>query len=598
MEVTQESQREIGLSQNAAFIRSTYRKAVITGMLSILSVNINVFVDGILVGRRMGPDALAAINLSLPVYLALCVLGSFLAAGTEIPAARALGRGNVKKRDTFFRTGLNASALASVIITALALAFRGPLVAFLCPDGPARPYVAQYVVITVIGALPKIVIYIPFWYLRLDGKNADVTVMMASMTVVNIALDVLFVYFLDMSVFGAGLASVIATALACFYGVLRLFSKDSPYTWRAEIVRSREDWLTIASAGFPSAFNNLCSTVRLLIVNSLLMACGGAGLVAVFTAVNGIWGFGECVTLGVPAAGSAMLGVFSGERDNGSCRLLLREEWKIGCIAGGVFLILCAALSGVIPAMYGLSGSILVPLLWMAFSVFPALLLQILTTYYNMAGLNIWSNMLIFLRVIVLTYAALRLAIAVPFSTFSFLFVSEMATVAFWWCATWVHHRRRPQDSRYLMTNLENERTGKVLNFSVDADIDEIVRASERISGFCAANGMNGKETMRLEMSMEEVMTLIQQVNQSKGSQTLRFDLRAFSVSGVSGIRIRYSGIAFNPFCFSPGTGAVGDDMYMGVRMIRKMVEIVDYQRAFGVNTLQIILKEGNRNET
>jgi hypothetical protein len=36
----------------------------------------------------------------------------------------------------------------------------------------------------------------------------------------------------------------------------------------------------------------------------------------------------------------------------------------------------------------------------------------------------------------------------------------------------------------------------------------------------------------------------------------------------------------------------------MGVRMIRKMVEIVDYQRAFGVNTLQIILKEGNRNET
>ena len=598
METIQENQRDNGLAQNAVFIRETYHKAVVTGMLSILSVNINVFVDGILVDRRVGPEALAAINLSLPVYLALCVIGSFLAAGTVIPAARAIGIGDAAKRDIYFHTGLNVSVLASLAVTLLALVFRRQLVSFLCADEVTRGYVMQYVVITVIGALPKILIYIPFWYLRLDGKNADVTVMMASMTVVNIVLDVLFVYFLDMSVFGAGLASVIATALACFYGVLRLFSKDSPYTWRAEIVRSRKDWLTIASAGFPSAFNNLCSTVRLLIVNSLLMACGGAGLVAVFTAVNGIWGFGECVTLGVPAAGSAMLGVFSGERDNGSCRLLLREEWKIGCIAGGIFLILCAALSGVIPAMYGLSASILVPLLWMAFSVFPALLLQILTTYYNMAGLNIWSNMLIFLRVIVLTYAALRLAIAVPFSTFSFLFVSEMATVAFWWCATWVHHRQRPQDSRYLMTNLENERTGKVLNFSVDADIDEIVRASERISGFCAANGMNGKETMRLEMSMEEVMTLIQQVNQSKGSQTLRFDLRAFSVSGVSGIRIRYSGIAFNPFCFSPGTGAVGDDMYMGVRMIRKMVEIVDYQRAFGVNTLQIILKEGNRNET
>ncbi len=585
-------QRETELAQNAAFIRGTYRKAVITGMLSILSVNINVFVDGILVGRRIGPEALAAINLSLPVYLALCVVGSFLAAGTEIPAARAIGLGDGKKRDDYFRTGLNASVLASVLITVLALAFRGPLVSFLCADGATREYVMQYVVITVIGALPKIVIYIPFWYLRLDGKNADVTVMMTGMTVVNIVLDVLFVYGMDMGVFGAGLASVIATALACLYGIFRLFSKRSPYSWRPELVHTRAEWLTIAAAGLPSAFNNLCSTVRLLIVNAMLMASGGAGLVAIFTAVNGIWGFGECVTLGVPAAGSAMLGVFSGERDNGSCRLLLREEWKIGSIAGAVFLALCAALSGAIPAMYGLSGNILVPLLWMALSVFPALLLNILTTYYNMASLNVWSNMLIFLRVIVMTYLGLLLAVRTGFSVFSFLLFAELATVIVWWGATGLHRLRRPQYSRYLMTDLANEKSGKVLNFSVSANIDEIVSASERISEFCSMNGMSVRETMQLQMSMEEVMTLIRQVNGEKGDQELAFDLRAYSVNGIRGIRIRYNGIAFNPFNFSPGTDGIEDDMYMGVRMIKKMVEMANYQTAFGVNTLQIILKE------
>ncbi len=598
MDMTQENQRETELAQNAAFIRGTYRKAVITGMLSILSVNINVFVDGILVGQRIGSEALAAINLSLPVYLALCVVGSFLAAGTEIPAARAIGIGNEKKRDAFFRTGLNVSVLVSVIITVLALVFRGPLVSFLCTSESTREYVMQYVVITLIGALPKIVIYIPFWYLRLDGKNTDVTIMMAGMTVVNIALDVVFVYYLDLGVFGAGLASVFATALACFYGLVCLFSKESPYSWRLELVHTRADWMTIAAAGFPSAFNNLCSTVRLLIVNAMLMAYGGAELVAVFTAINGIWGFGECVTLGAPAAGGAMLGVFSGERDNGSCRLLLREEWKIGCIAGSVFLALCVALSRMIPEMYGLSASILVPLIWMAFSVFPALLLNILTTYYNMSSLNIWSNALIFLRVIVMTYLGLRLAIAARFSTFSFLLFSELATVILWWGATGLHHLRCPQDSRYLMTDLANEKSGKVLNFSVSADVNEIVIASERISQFCATNGMSVKETMRLEMSMEEVMTLISQVNAAKGIQDLKFDLRAYSVNGVRGIRIRYSGIAFNPFYFSPGEENIEDDMYMGVRMIKKMVELVNYQRAFGVNTLQIILKEDKQNET
>ena len=588
----QDNQRETELIQNAAFIRGAYRKAVITGMLAILSVNINVFVDGILVGQRIGSEALAAINLSLPVYLALCVVGSFLAAGTEIPAARAIGIGDTQKRDAYFRTGLNASVLASVLITLLALSFREPLMSLLCADEATREYVAQYVVITVIGALPKIVIYIPFWYLRLDGKNTDVTVMMTGMTVINIALDVLFVYVFNMGVFGAGLASVIATALACLYGLLRLFSRGSPYSWRLEMAHKRSDWLTIAAAGFPSAFNNLCSTVRLLIVNGMLMTYGGAELVAVFTAINGIWGFGECVTLGAPAAGGAMLGVFSGEHDNGSCRLLLHEEWKIGCIAGGIFLALCVALSRMIPAMYGLSGSILVPLIWMALSVFPALLLNILTTYYNMSSLNIWANALIFLRVIVMTWLSLRFAIAFHFSTFSFLLFSELATVILWFCTTGVHHRLHPQNSRYLLTDLANERCGRVLNFSVGADVDEIVRASERISEFCALNGMSAKETMRLEMSMEEVMTLIRQVNAEKGIQDLTFDLRAYSLAGVRGIRIRYSGVAFNPFYFSSETKDGEDDVFMGVRMIKKMVEMVNYQSAFGVNTLQIILKE------
>ncbi|MBR4442760.1 MAG: hypothetical protein IKS52_05785, partial [Clostridia bacterium] len=430
--MTQENQRETVLAQNAGFIRGAYRKAVITGMLAILSANINVFVDGILVGSRIGSDALAAINLSLPVCWVFCVIGAFFAAGTEIPAARAIGIGDTKKRDAFFHTGLNAAVLASLAVTALGLAFRRPLVSFLCDDPSIHDYVMEYLVITLIGALPKIVIYIPFWYLRLDGKNVVVSVMMTSMALLNIALDVLFVFYMDMGVFGAGLASVIATAVACLYGLLRLFGKDSPYRWRLKLQKSWQEWRTIASAGFPSAFYNLCATVRLLIVNAMLLAYGGGHLVAAFTAVNGIWGIGECVALGVPAAGGAMMGVFSGERDNGSCRLLLREEWKVGSIAGGVFVALCAALSGVIQKMYGLPDSILVPLMWMAVSVFPALLLNILSTYYNMADLSAWSNAMIFLRMIVMTWLWLRLAIVARFSTFSFLLFSELASLLLW----------------------------------------------------------------------------------------------------------------------------------------------------------------------
>ena len=250
-------------------------------------------------------------------------------------------------------------------------------------------------------------------------------------------------------------------------------------------------------------------------------------------------------------------------------------------------------LSGLIPGLYGLKEKIFLLLCWMTLSIFPALFLNLLTTYYNIASLSRWANLLILLRMIVMPYAGLRLNTALGFSVFSFLLFAEAATILVWWAATGLRHRRRPQESRVLMADLENERSRQVLNFSVGAQVDEIVSASERISAFCAENGMSAKTTTLLEMSMEEVMTLITKVNAEQGIRNLRFDLRAFAVNGVQGIRIRYSGKAFNPFSFSEAEGEAGADQYLGVRMIRKMVEDINYQRTFGVNALQILLKEG-----
>lgn len=119
--------------------------------------------------------------------------------------------------------------------------------------------------------------------------------------------------------------------------------------------------------------------------------------------------------------------------------------------------------------------------------------------------------------------------------------------------------------------------------------MEEICSASERITGFCAANGMDGKKTMRIQLALEEIMTLIAQVNEGMEEGLLKFDLRAYSLQGVAGIRIRYAGLEFNPF----RSMKEDDELYMGISMIRKMVEEIHYQRTFGVNTLQVVMREG-----
>lgn len=327
-------------------------------------------------------------------------------------------------------------------------------------------------------------------------------------------------------------------------------------------------------------------------INAMLMRAGGGTAVAVFTAVNGIAGFGECITLGIPQAASAMLGVYSGERDNGSCALLLQLEWRLGCIYAGIFFLLCMAGADLIQGMYSLSVPLRYPLFWMAAAVFPGLLCSILSGYYNMAKKNLWANGIIFLRVIAMTYMGLLLQVRFRLPMCSFLLFAELMTLVIWLFATGLFHKKYPKSTRYLMMDLSLEKSGNVLNFSVSSFTEEICSASERIRGFCAANGMDRKETMRIQLALEEIMTLIAQVNEGMEEGALKFDLRTYSLQGVAGIRIRYAGIAFNPF----QKRKEDDELYMGISMIQKMVEEIHYQRTFGVNTLQVLLREGQGN--
>lgn len=68
-----------------------------------------------------------------------------------------------------------------------------------------------------------------------------------------------------------------------------------------------------------------------------------------------------------------MLGVYSGERDNGSCAILVKLEWTLGCIYAGIFFVLCMAGADMIQGMYGLSVPLRYPLFWMAAAVFPVM---------------------------------------------------------------------------------------------------------------------------------------------------------------------------------------------------------------------------------
>lgn len=577
--------RAMELKQNERFLRKAYHKALVPCILSVLSGNINILADGILVGQRLGTYALAAINFSLPVYLALCVAGSFIVSGTAICASDAIGRSRMNQAQDLCKMAVLWCTVVSIAMTVAGLVFLKPLAAFLCPDRKITYLVAEYVGVTIAGAMPKILIYVPFWFLRLDGRNEKVTFMMLVMGVGNVALDLLFLYVFPLGVFGAGLASVLSTAAACVLGFYWLWDKKSCFPLGLRMSCKGISFADIFRAGSPSAANNLFQTLRVSVINALLLQYCGSEMVAAFTAVNCIAAFEESVTSGVPQAASAMLGIYNGEHDVESTRLLMLRQLKSGIPCGLAFSAVIIAAAGLIADVYGLNLPLRSAFIWMSLGIIPALLNCILSGYYNVSGRTLWTTGIIFSRVFVMSCASLFLLLASGLSPWPFLFLGELLTLAAWFIVSGIAHRIDPSCSRFLLQRDILTEKGSVINFSVSGDAEAICGASGKITDFCEDNGMLPKQTMRISLAMEEMMTLIAAEN----TEEVSFDLRVYALSGVIGIRIRYNGKEFNPLAYA----GEDSDRYMGVRLIESMVEQTLYQRTFGMNTIQIFIEGG-----
>lgn len=573
------------MEQNEHFLKKAYGRALLPCALSILSGNINILVDGILVGQRLGTEALAAINFSLPVYLVQCIAGSLLVSGMAIHASESIGRSKPEQAQNLYQMAIFWCSVISLGIMAAGLLHLKPLTAFLCTDEKSAGMAMQYIGVTLAGALPKVLIYVPFWFLRLDGRNGKVPIIMAVMGAGNILLDLLFLFVFDMGVFGAGLASVLATAAATLLGFGWLCDEKSSFSFGLALGCPDIPAGQIIRAGSPSAINNLFQMLRVMVVNMLLMKYGGSKMVAAFTAVNCISAFSESVTGGVPQAASAMLGIYSGEHDNGSARLLIGRELKSGLPCCVLFSAVIITGADVITKAYGLSDPLRFACVCLSLGLFPGLLNSILSGYYNVSGHIMWANAIIFLRIFLMAAASLWTALFFGYNPWWFLFFSELLTVFIWFLATGIFHRMRPQCSRFLLMDDSLERTGKVINFSVKADAEAICDASGKITDFCEKNGMRPGQIMRISLAMEEIMTLITAVNKE---ENVEFDLRVYAMQEVIGIRIRYSGKEFNPLVSMAEESQ--EDMYMGIRMIKDMVEETMYQRTFGMNTLQIMI--------
>ncbi len=285
-------------------------------IISFLVVQINSIADATWCSL-LGLDPSSAVATISPVYWIITGVGTGLGVGASTAIARRLGQ-----KDRLSAESLLAQTLAISTVISFAI---GPVVYLLLDPAISMMGAAdlnelcrQYIDPMVICTLPLVMNGVVSGVLRAEGASKKSTIMLLTAAILNIILNPIFMFGLDMGVAGAGWATAVSTLISTIVG-LRWYVKGSMYL-SLSFKGFRFNWTEIREILFvavPRATEFFLISFLAMIQRIFLFAAGGALAAALY---NIPWRFVTLLGVISQATGSALIPISSaalGQNDVG-----------------------------------------------------------------------------------------------------------------------------------------------------------------------------------------------------------------------------------------------------------------------------------------
>lgn len=187
-----------------------YLIPTLLGMLSLCAVTAT---DGIFVGRGVGSDALAAVNICIAPTMVMMGISLMLGVGSSVVSSIHLASGNVKAARLNVTQALATATLIVVIFLGLTLISIDTTGRALGSSDTLMPLVRDYMPWIFVCCLFQSWCGIGLFVVRLDGSPKYAMWCNVLPGLLNVVLDYIFIFPLQMGIKGAAIATCISCAV-------------------------------------------------------------------------------------------------------------------------------------------------------------------------------------------------------------------------------------------------------------------------------------------------------------------------------------------------------------------------------------------------
>lgn len=323
----------------------TFALPVVFSMVISLVYNM---VDTYFIAQTGNTNLVAGVSLGAPIFTLMIAFGDIWGLGGSSIISRLFGQklDNDGKRISVFC--FYAAIVCGILVTAVLLLFREPILYLLGADVETLPYASGYFTYIALGAPFIILSFTPSNLLRTEGFST------ASMTgsilgaVINMILDPVFISVLGLGAAGAAIATVIGNIGSDLFFVWFLLRKSrrlsvNPAGFHITLPEIGQ----ILAIGIPASITNLMQSLGIALTNRCLLPYGNDKVAAmgIVMKVNLI---AALVLVGFAFGAQPLIGYNYGAKNHARLKSILRFCYTFEC---GAAAVLAVILSVAAPAM-------------------------------------------------------------------------------------------------------------------------------------------------------------------------------------------------------------------------------------------------------
>jgi Na+-driven multidrug efflux pump/anti-sigma regulatory factor (Ser/Thr protein kinase) len=588
---------------NDYLVGRLFKGLLVVSIVMMLSATICMSIDSIVAGNFVGEDALAAMNVAMPLFVAVTMLSGILSNGGAALAARYLGQNKQDEVNSIFTLVMLLDVLVGLIIIVCVYPNMSGIASFLgAKDAGVNEMTVKYTIGILIGVLPIMLNSSLLYFIRVVGNPQLGIITTLVMSGVNIALDIILVGPLKMGMFGLAIATSAGYLAACTVSLVYLLRGKCSL----RLVTPRKmfkNFAALINLGLPNALTGMVSVARGIVLNNLVALSLGTAVLNAMSAQGAVGNIVSCAALGVGFAVVPLVGIFFGEQDRLSICKTMKNGMKSGIILNAVLAILISVLAGPLAGMFNITDESTIRMVMRAVWIFaltmPFAMIGYTFICYYQNTKRVWlANTLIVSKVVfVIVFATLTIDVLGDNAIWLSGLFSEVMPIILNLIIVCAVNKKIPTSLEDLLLLPKDWNTDSpCYEVSLKNNLDDCVGLSENIRTFCTEHGAPKKVSYYSALCLEEMAANTIKYG-FKGTADHFIDIKVILSGDTMKLRIRDDGMEFNPFGYlkkqdedkeQNDSIETGENEFknIGIRLVKELAKNVDYRYTMRLNNL------------